>query len=141
MRKSWFLACVTFILMGLVTSCTCGGEDKPTVHAILFYSPSCGHCHYVMTEVLPPLQQQYGAQLQILKVDTTTGEGQALYQSAVAYFSIADSRRGVPTMVIDSVVLVGSGEIPQFLPGLIERGLAEGGVDWPAIPGFTPPAE
>jgi len=26
-----------------------------TVRAVLFYSPSCGHCEYVITEVLPPL--------------------------------------------------------------------------------------
>ena len=36
-------------------------------------------------------------------------------------------------------VMVGGRAIPDRLPGLIEEGLAAGGVDWPAIPGFVPP--
>ncbi|MBN1979321.1 MAG: thioredoxin family protein [Anaerolineae bacterium] len=141
-KKPWVFLCV-MILLGLVTSCDCdGGSEGPVVHAILFYSPSCPHCHQVMTEVLPPLEKKYGDQLQVLELDTATPEGQQVYQSAVAYFSIPQERRGVPTLVLDSIVLVGSGEIPQYLPSLIERGLKqEGGVDWPAIPGFIPPAD
>ena len=27
------------------------------VRAVLFYSPTCGHCEYVITEVLPPLSK------------------------------------------------------------------------------------
>lgn len=142
LKKTWLFMCVAVVLLGLVTSCTDGGgTEGPVVHAILFYSPTCPHCHQVMTEVLPPLEKQYRNQLQILELDTSTPEGQQVYQSAIAYFSIPQERRGVPTLVLDSVVLVGSGEIPQYLPSLIERGLEqEDGVDWPAIPGFVPPA-
>jgi len=144
LRKPWVFLCVMIVLLGLVASCNCGsGEpDGPVVHAVLFYSPSCPHCHQVMTEVLPPLEKKYGNQLQVLELDTTTPEGQQIYQSAVAHFDIPQERRGVPTLVVDSVVLVGSGEIPQYFPSLIERGLQqESGVDWPAIPGFIPPAD
>lgn len=31
---------------------------SPVVHAILFWSRTCPHCHYVMEEVLPLLQAQ-----------------------------------------------------------------------------------
>jgi thiol-disulfide isomerase/thioredoxin len=140
MKKTWLVGLVAIVLSWLVASCSCGGGGS-TVHAILFYSPSCPHCHQVMTEVLPPLQQRYGNQLQIAQIDTTTLEGQQLYQSAVAYFNIGQERRGVPTLVVDSVVLVGSSEIPQYFPSMIEQGLKQGGVDWPTIPGFVPPAE
>lgn len=111
------------------------------VHAVLFYAPTCPHCHEVMTEVLPPLEKQYGSQLQIAEIDTSTSEGADLYFAAVDYFDISPDRRGVPTMIIGYVVLVGSREIPTRLPALIEQGLDEGGVGWPAIPGFEPPAE
>jgi glutaredoxin len=111
------------------------------VHAVLFYSPTCPHCSHVMEEVLPPLQVVYGDQLQIAEIDVTTSEGLALYDAAVVYFRIPPERRGVPTMVVGDQVLVGSREIPTYLPDLIERGLAEGGVDWPPIPDFVPPAD
>jgi uncharacterized membrane protein len=34
--------------------------------------------------------------------------------------------------------LVGSSEIPMWFPGIIENGLQQGGIDWPALPGLEP---
>ena len=51
--------------------------------------------------------------------------------------NVPDDRVGVPTLVIGSEVLVGSDEIPARLPGLIEQGLASGGINWPDIPGLA----
>lgn len=110
--------------------------NDSVVHTVLLYAPSCPHCHVVMNEVLPPLSEQYGQQLQVLKVDVSHPDGQALYQSAIAAFAIADTRQGVPAMIIGDNILVGSQEIPEQLPRLIEQFLAQGGVDWPAIPGL-----
>jgi uncharacterized membrane protein len=103
---------------------------------VLFYSPTCGHCHRVITESLPPLVERYGAQLQIVAVDTTSDRGQALFTAAIAQFRIPPERQGVPLLIVGDSVLVGSLEIPERLPGLIERYLARGGVDWPALPGL-----
>jgi uncharacterized membrane protein len=91
----------------------------------------------VITEVLPPLLEQHGDEFEIIGVNTAETGGQALYQATIAAFSIPQERRGVPTLVIGDVVLVGSVEIPEQLPGLIEEGLAQGGTDWPAIPGLA----
>lgn len=110
--------------------------QAPVVHAIMFYSPNCGHCHQVITEVLPPLLEQYDEQFAIVGVNTATPEGQGLYQATIETFAIPEERRGVPTLVLGETVLVGSGEIPEQLPGLIASGLAAGGVGWPAIPGL-----
>ena len=106
------------------------------VRAVLFYSPSCPHCHLVINETLPPLFEKYGEQLQIIGVDVSQPNGQMLYTAFVQQFEIPEERYGVPALVIDDIVLVGSGEIPEQLPGLIEEYLAQGGVDWPDIPGL-----
>jgi uncharacterized membrane protein/thiol-disulfide isomerase/thioredoxin len=111
--------------------------DTPVVHAVLFYSPSCGHCHQVITEVLPPLLEKYGDQFVIVGVNVADAGGQTLYQTAVTQFAIPQERLGVPTLIIGDNVLVGSVEIPEQLPGLIEDYLAEGGLDWPAVPGLA----
>lgn len=110
--------------------------DSPVVHAVLFYSPSCPHCHQVIQNDLPPLLEKYGQQLEIIGVDTSQPQGQVLYQAAVEHFDVPADRRGVPTLVVNDVVLVGSGEIPQLFPGLVEEYLAQDGVDWPDIPGL-----
>ena len=104
------------------------------VNTVLFFSPSCPHCHKVMTEDLPPLVRRYGGRLRVATVDVSTVGGQALYQATVAYFGLPDDRLGVPTLVVGTRVLVGSLEIPQELPGIVDRGLAAGGIGWPEVP-------
>jgi uncharacterized membrane protein len=113
------------------------GAESPVVHAVLFYSPACPHCHKIISEDLPPLLGKYGEQLQIVGVDTTQPGGHTLYQSAIQRFGIPEERRGVPTLIVGDVVLVGSLEIPQQLPDLVEKYLAQGGVAWPDIPGLA----
>ncbi len=110
--------------------------NEPVVRAVLFYSPSCGHCQKVITEVLPPVQEKFGNSLTILGVDVSFAEGQNLYQVAVEQFQIPQERLGVPTLIIGSSVLVGSQEIPEKFESLIEQGLQNGGIDWPALPGL-----
>ena len=107
--------------------------QEGVVHAILFYSPTCPHCHEVINRDLPPLRQRFGDRFVIVGVDVTTPGGQELYQATVAYFALPESRLGVPALVVGPSVLVGSQEIPDRLPGIIERGVATGGIDWPPV--------
>jgi uncharacterized membrane protein/thiol-disulfide isomerase/thioredoxin len=109
--------------------------DVPVVHAILFYSPTCGHCEYVINEILLPLVDKYGEQLQIIAIDVTQPEGQTHFLSATDQFDLQEA--GVPFLVIGETYLIGSEEIPGKFPGLVESYLAQGGVDWPNIPGLT----
>jgi uncharacterized membrane protein/thiol-disulfide isomerase/thioredoxin len=111
--------------------------DRPVVRAVLFYSNNCGHCHYVITEVLLPMVDEYGGQLQIVGIDTGQAAGSELYQATVERYQVPDERRGVPTLVVHDVVLVGSLEIPDQFPALVEEGLATGGIAWPDIPGLA----
>jgi uncharacterized membrane protein len=111
--------------------------EGAAVHAVLFYSPTCPHCHQVISEDLPPLLDKYGERLQIIGLDITQPGGQTLYQAAIERYGIPEERRGVPTLIVGDVVLVGSLEIPQQLPDLVENYLAQGGVGWPDIPGLA----
>lgn len=105
------------------------------VYAVVFYSPTCPHCHQVMTETLPPFQSQYGSQLEILYVDVSQTAGATLFQATIDTLNIPVGRAGlVPTMVVGSTVMVGGSEIPAQLPTLIETGLANGGIDLPPVP-------
>lgn len=134
----WRVTVVLFLLALMTGVSQTAAQEfaRPTVHAVFFHSPSCGHCHYVIQEVLPPLMEQYGDQLQIVGVNVSEPGGQEMYQAAIAHFQIPQDRRGVPTLIVGETVLVGSGEIPEQLPGLIASGLQAGGVNWPAIPGL-----
>ncbi len=130
------------------------------VRAVLFFSPTCPHCQLVIEDELPAIFDAYGGQpqlkiipsvpdeerfrylltnsvLQILLIDTYKPDGAALYNSATEAFQIPAERSGVPRLIIGDRVLLGSIEIPMELPGLIEEGIAQGGLDWPEIPGLA----
>lgn len=109
--------------------------QEPVVRALYFYTPTCPNCRIVAQETLPPLQEQYGEQLQILRIDASQPDGSTFFNEALTRFDVPPERRGVPLMIIGETVLVGSVEIPQQLPGLIETHLASGGVGWPDLPG------
>jgi uncharacterized membrane protein len=110
-------------------------SSEAVVHAVIFYSPSCGHCQYVISEVLPPLFAKYGDQLQMVGIDATQPGGQMLFQATIVKFKLDSA--GVPFLVVGDTYLVGSVDIPEKFPGLIEQYLAQGGVDWPDIPGLA----
>ena len=114
-------------------------ENQPSgvvVRAVLFWMNGCPHCHYVLDEVLPPVQYKYGEQLEIRLIELVTSADVDLLFKTAASFGIPNEGVAVPFLVIGDRVLVGSDQIPAELPGLIESYLAAGGVDLPEIPGL-----
>lgn len=141
-------ALITVIAILMWGSRTVSYAQTGRVSAVLFYSPTCPHCHIVLEQVLPPLLEKYGDQLEIYLVNISEAEGQQLYRTTIDLFQIPDERRGVPTLIVGDKVLVGSREIPEQFPGLIEAGLKVGGIPLPAglglgelIPATSTPQE
>jgi uncharacterized membrane protein len=133
--RIFLLVFITFLFL-LASPMNPVGAQTAVVRAVLFYSDTCPHCHEVMEVHLPPLAQKYGQQLDIVGIDVNHEVGYEMYQAMLVKFNVPDERVGVPTLVVGSEVLVGSVEIPERLPGIIEQGLASGGIDWPDIPGL-----
>ncbi|GAB4477335.1 MAG: vitamin K epoxide reductase family protein [Anaerolineales bacterium] len=107
---------------------------QAVVRVLLFWMDGCPHCHEVIDNVLPPLRQQYGHQLEIRMIEISTKEDiDRLYEIGAGY-GLKPEQIGVPFMIIGDQVLIGSREIPAELPGLIERYLKLGGVDYPQLP-------
>jgi len=130
----YLLFLFTLLLVLLPTSLH--AQDQTVVRAILFYSPTCPHCHKVIQEGLPPIVEQYGDQLQIVLINTQTQGGSELYAAAADWGGIPPDQRGVPLMVVGDNLLFGDVEIPAKLPGIVDGGLSNGGIDWPAFPGM-----
>jgi uncharacterized membrane protein len=141
-------------LLALAGVVTPAPIEAQTVRAVLFHSPSCGHCRQVISQDLPVFFQVYGGnpsvtepvphlalasngQLEILFVDASWREGGALYEASMASHPVGRDRMGVPRMIVGDSVLVGSYEIPTHLHDIIRKGLAIGGIDWPAIGGLA----
>jgi uncharacterized membrane protein len=136
MKKHFLM--ITWLLLSLLPTTKLMAQTavSPTVQAILFYSPTCPHCHVVITDLLVPMQEQYGEQLQILGVDVTQPGGSMLFLEAVNHFGLQPDQTSVPTLIVADTVLNGSLQIPEEFPGIVEAGLAAGGIGWPEIPGL-----
>ena len=153
------------IILAIIVPITtpASADDGPVVQAVLFYSPSCGHCHKIIQENLPLLYEKHNSQeewfvvgeppgeetselppivgligdtLQILYINAATALGGELFGNALIQFEVPENRYGVPNLFIGETELVGSLEIPELLPGLIDEALEQGGVAWPGIPGL-----
>lgn len=123
-------------LLLLLLALPAAHAEEPVVRAVLFWARTCPHCHVVLTETLPPLQEKYGGQLQVLAVEVSDPAGYELWMVAIEALHIPTDWLAVPMLLIGDQVLVGSYDIPNQLPGLIERYLAAGGLDYPPIPGL-----
>ncbi len=113
-------------------------KGDAVVHAVMFWMATCPHCHVVLNEVLPPLQQKYGDQLQIHLIEVKSEEIWNHMVQVGTALGFSPDRLGVPFLVIGDKALIGSGQIPAELPGLIEQHLAAGGLDYPDIPALAP---
>ncbi len=116
-----------------------GLPDRPVIRVVLFWLATCPHCHEVLEQVLPPLQERYGNRLEIWLLELqSNADSDLLYYTAERY-GFPPERVGVPFLVIGEHALIGSVQISTQLPGLIEAYLAQGGADWPS--GLIPSAD
>ena len=84
---------ITFVFLIVVLSFSfvpARAQASPVVQIVLFFNPECENCHLVMTKDLPPLQEKYGQQLEILQIDTSKPEGTHLYQAMSKHFQLSE---------------------------------------------------
>lgn len=134
-RRSTILICALLIFVIFSGMRTSLGQE-PVVRAVIFFSPTCGHCKIVESEVTIPMRAQYGSSLVILELDVTLQAGNDIYQAAKSSHPRLAELPGVPALVVGDIVLVGSAEIPNQFPGIVADGLEADGIDWPDIPGL-----
>ena len=85
-----FILISLVIILGVSSDLDTVQAQEPVVHAVLFYSPTCGHCARVIEEVLPELDRQFGSQLVIFGVNTYSEAGDTLFGSFVEIFNVPD---------------------------------------------------
>lgn len=136
-RKQMIPLILTLLLIVMSTAAPAAAQENPVVFAVLFYSPTCPHCHELISNTLPPIQEEFGDQLVVLYVDVSTEGGSMLAQSAYSYYEIPREQWVVPMMVVNEQVLIGGAEIPNNLPTITRTGLDNGGIPLPAFPGLV----
>jgi uncharacterized membrane protein len=123
-----------FLLLALCVFPARAQAQQPVVHAVMFWMAGCPHCEDVIANVLPPLREKYGEQFELLMIEVKgTPSVDLLYRVAASY-DIPKEGTGVPFLIIGDQVLVGSDQVRNELPTLVEDYLTQGGLDYPTNP-------
>jgi len=134
-RLSPRLLTILLIAVALLRPCHNRPGRGTVIRAVLFFSPTCSHCHYVMEEVLPHVVEKYPEQLDIVGIDVSQQLGRRCTSPT---WPITMCRR---------IVWVSHDDHRRGDPGRLQRnrsqsaadyrlGLVQGGVDWPGLPGL-----
>lgn len=106
-------------------------QEQGVVRAVLFWSETCPHCHHVINESLPPIQAEYGDKLEVILVNVSQRPGYEAWVAAMDARAIPSEWQVVPMLFVGDEILTGSVQIPEELPGIVDRYLVEGGRDLP----------
>ncbi len=136
MRKAIIFLITLVLAFGLTTNVQAASNspEQPVVNTVLFFTNDCPYCNLLLTKTLPPIQEQYQSQLNILLIEVDTAQEIDSLYSLGGSLGLAKERVIVPLLLIDHTPLVGVDEISQKLPDLVDKYLASGGVEYPDIP-------
>jgi cytochrome c biogenesis protein CcdA len=112
--------------------------DEPVVRLLFFYSQDCEHCQAVIDEVLPPLQEKYGAQLEMQSIEISDTDNYQWLLDMEAAYQIPPDKADIPEVFVGDTALIGEAEIRAQLDETIASYLAAGGVDYPPRSGAKP---
>ncbi|HID61943.1 MAG TPA: hypothetical protein EYP49_04265, partial [Anaerolineae bacterium] len=129
LKRLFPLVAVVVLLLWPLTA----GSDEPVVRLLLFYSESCPHCQAILNDYLPGVREKYGAQLEVQLVEISDP---ANFQKMLAFeaaYGVTEERAGIPEVFVGDQVLIGEEEVRARLEELIDRYLAQGGVELPDL--------
>lgn len=130
-RKTILLIVLLILLLSLGLNTAAAQEELPKVHVIIFYSPSCLACEFVVAEDIQPLIDLYGDQLVIVPVDISIDSGSRLFAKVLENLNRPTSQATVPFLLVGSFALDGPFQIQEELPILVAAGAGNQGIAWP----------
>ena len=126
--RTWVLRPV--LIAGLWLVSTIAYAEDP-VRFYYFFDPNCHVCEETQANVVDPLLQEFGAQVEITRLNIAeTANMELLLQFEEQHGVVAGD---IPEVVIGEDILVGAFEIQDRLRDRIEHYLALGGLDLPVV--------
>jgi uncharacterized membrane protein len=113
------------------------GSEDVAVTVVMFYSPTCPHCHDIITTVLPDLEAEYGDALDLVLINTSSRDGNRLFWDAMEWLAVPEDDQGVPVVIVGGRVLMGGEHSVQRLADVVASAMEEGGAVAPDIPGLA----
>jgi cytochrome c biogenesis protein CcdA/glutaredoxin len=100
---------------------------------LYFYANDCPHCIEVIEEVLLPLKEKHGDLLDLRLLEISIPEYYEAMLKIEAYFDVPSEERSIPTLIIDSEILIGETPIRESFGQMVADGIEQGGIAFPKI--------
>jgi len=112
---------------------------EPAVQILIFFDPNRADFE-TFRAFIASLGEEHGAALEVYGLDVSQSEVADALTQINAWLDVPPPPAGTPQILIDRRMLVGLDEIQRQLPGLIDRYLAQGGVNlpWDELSSLTP---
>lgn len=134
MKRRFAVLLVLFASLLAPASVRAQTVEPPVVRAVMFWQAGCSHCEETINVTLPPIQEKYGAQFELLLIELKDMQDIELLYRVAASYGLPKQKTRVPFLIIGNQELVGVVDIAEKLPALIDDYLAQDGVGWPSNP-------
>jgi cytochrome c biogenesis protein CcdA/thiol-disulfide isomerase/thioredoxin len=109
------------------------------VHGLFFYRTDCPHCAAILEEVINPLEEELGSDLDIRLINIDYADNYELFLKVQELFAVPNEDRVIPTLVLgDSFLFAGEDTIRAELRNRVLAGIQAGGIEWPTLENFDP---
>jgi cytochrome c biogenesis protein CcdA/thiol-disulfide isomerase/thioredoxin len=125
------------LLLAVVLFTTLVTAQAPVVQMYLFHSPDCPDCQEVVKNLLPALQEKFGASLEVRLMDINDAGTYQLLQALESTYGISADKATIPEAFLGDTALLGKEELQAKLADTVQRLLDAGGAKFPT-PAPTP---
>ena len=132
------------VMMGILlilTACTPAVKDDDltipedaVARVVYFYAENCALCQELYDEVLQPLIDRCGDNLEIKAIQIDTAPGFEVFIDAENALIGDSGRWDIPTVVVGETYFIGEDAIQSGLLPHLQCVFGDGGNDWPDIP-------
>ncbi len=129
MRARLLVVLPCLILVAVLWASLATAAEDPVVRFFVFEAQDCVVCQAVEKQVLMPLLEEYGAQVEIKRFDIGAMENYEVMVRLERQHGV--SGLAIPQIFIGDTVLVGEEEIKERLGDLVDQYLEAGGRDYP----------
>ncbi len=135
MRRALIVLFTILLIMSATSSVKAAPiqSEQPVVHAVLFFSNGCPYCNEVLTNTLPPIQNQYQSQLSLMLIEVATLQDINNLYALGDVLGLTKEQVAVPFILVDRTPLIGVDEINHQFSSLIDKYLQSGGLEYPDI--------
>jgi len=127
----FFFSTLVLLSTGILGASKVFALPETEVRMFMFYAEDCPHCHSIINELLPELEEKHGPIIEVRLFEIDEPENYDLLVRLEKEYG--DTENDIPTIFIGDYVLGSWQEIEEKLEDIVIESISKGGCDWPRV--------